>query len=74
VRCSECGGGGQLVLLTSSRPCCRCGGTGWIDATLDKVIDGAGSRIHVIYDEQGRVVFEMWTGTQTTTLLEYPDA
>jgi YD repeat-containing protein len=56
--CPGCGGSGRVVLLTSVRTCCQCGGDGRAHAAgerLGRTVEEADGTIYA-YDELGRVI------------------
>ena len=72
--CPACTGTGQFVLLTSIRPCDRCGGTGWIEPAGAEAPDSAVPWVYFTYDREGRVTSQSRAVARTITVFKYPDA
>jgi hypothetical protein len=68
--CPECGGSGRVVLLTSSRPCSRCGGEAASDAAGKAEAGMPGLRVR-LRDERGRPTIAEWPDGQVAAYSYY---
>jgi YD repeat-containing protein len=64
---------GRVVLLTSIRACCQCGGDGRAHAAgecLGRTVEEADGRIYT-YDELGRVIQVVWPNAGNVRLISF---
>jgi YD repeat-containing protein len=71
--CQACSGSGRVVLLTSIRTCCQCGGDGRAHAAggrVGRTVEEADGTIYA-YDELGRVIQIVRPNAGNVRLISY---